>query len=363
MLTIVRLSSLALRIALKPSFVVLGVAAVFFSWVRVAAGDQPGRILPGLQAGGAVLLPNQWSLRPAGRQLQLGVFPVNIALHPTGGWLAALHAGFGQHEIVTVDLERRVIVDRAEMKQAFYGLCFTPDGKRLFASGGEEEVVHAFQFDAGHLHRHRSIDLTIKEPKLAPGGITVDSRGRNLLIAGTWGDAIAVMPLDKGEPTPTNRIILPENSYPYACLADPMGNRVWTTLWLKSAVAVIDLEKNAVVATWPTERHPTEMVLSPDRKALFVACANSTKVSVVETASGKTLQTISCALFPGVPAGNTPNSLCLTPDGSLLFVANANNNNVAVFNVDDPSHAKSLGFIPVGCYPTSVRFNAKDRRL
>jgi sugar lactone lactonase YvrE len=340
----------------------LALAFVVLSWLGVAAGDEPGRVLPGMQPGGSILLPNQWSLRPAGKQLDLGVFPVNIALHPSGRWLAILHAGYGQHEVVTVDLERLAIIDRAEMKQAFHGLSFTSDGKQLFASGGEEEVVHAFEFEEGHLRRRSLVDLTRMEPKLAPGGVAVDSRGRNLLIAGTWGDAVAVMPLDKGSPK-TNRIVLPANSYPYTCLADAGGKRVWTTLWLKSAVAVIDLETHAVVETWPTEQHPSEMVLSPDGKTLYVACANSTKVSVFETASGKTLQTISCALFPGAPVGNTPNSLCLMSDGSLLFVANANNNNVAVFNVSDPSHAKSLGFIPVGWYPTAVRFNAKDNRL
>src|SRR5262249_43917187 len=122
-------------------------------------------------------------------------------------------------------------------------------------------------------------------------------------------------------------------------------------------------EKNAIVETWPTERHPTEMLLSPDGKILYVACANSTKVSVLDTASGKALQTISCALFPSAPAGNTPNSLSLSPADKLLFVANANNNNIAVLNVSDPRHAQSLGFIPVGWYPTSVRYNARDKRL
>jgi phospholipase C len=86
-------------------------------------------------------------------------------------------------------------------------------------------------------------------------------------------------------------------------------------------------------------------------------------VSVLDTATGKAVQTISCALYPGTPAGNTPNSLCLTPDGSLLFVANADNNNLAMFNVSDRAQAKPLGFIPVGWYPTSVRFNPKDNRL
>ncbi len=33
-------------------------------------------------SGWVVLLPNQWSLRPAGRQVPLGDFPVNIAMHP-----------------------------------------------------------------------------------------------------------------------------------------------------------------------------------------------------------------------------------------------------------------------------------------
>ena len=39
--------------------------------------------LPGMQASGLTLLPNQWSLRPAGAQIKLGDFPVNVALHPT----------------------------------------------------------------------------------------------------------------------------------------------------------------------------------------------------------------------------------------------------------------------------------------
>src|SRR5206468_3893603 len=100
-----------------------------------------------------------------------------------------------------------------------------------------------------------------------------------------------------------------------------------------------------------------------DGKSLFVACANSTKVSVLDVASGKSLETIACALYPTAPVGNTPSSLSLTPDGQLLFVANADANNLAVFNVAEPGKAKPLGFIPVGWYPTCVRFNPANKRL
>ena len=53
------------------------------------------------------------------------------------------------------------------------------------------------------------------------------------------------------------------------------------------------------------------MVLSPDGKTLYVACANSTKVSVLDTASeGKALEThLGVHLYPDAPSGNTPNSL------------------------------------------------------
>src|SRR5262249_40092285 len=120
--------------------------------------------------------------------------------------------------------------------------------------------------------------------------------------------------------------------FPYTCLVDKAGKRLYVSLWAKSGVAVIDFEHKKVLGTWATEKHPTEMALSPDGKVLYVACANSTKVSVLSVDGGKALQTISCSLYPGAPAGNTPNSLCLTPDGELLFVANADANNVAVFN-------------------------------
>src|SRR3954447_12452363 len=106
------------------------------------------RQLPGVQASGAVLLPNQWSLQPAGRQIELGDFPVNIAVHPSGEWLAVLHAGYGEHEIHIVDVRRARprVCSRVSLEQTFYGLIFAPDGKHLFASGGEFELVHEFAF-------------------------------------------------------------------------------------------------------------------------------------------------------------------------------------------------------------------------
>ncbi len=390
-----------------------------FAWTqpadppRPAAGPAPRpseRVLPGLRPDGFVQLPNQWRLKPAGRHLELGDFPVNIALHPTGQFAAVLHAGFREHEIVIVNLDktRTRIMSRVTIDQAFYGLTFSPDGKQVYASGGEFEMVHVFDFDRGYLTRSRPLDVSRVEKdsyehqRVVVGGLSFGPGGRDLFVASPWGDCVVRVPLDN----PDNRIFIPTTprpaakkgdakgdppspsdgrkdpeskpagaapvappvakdlgAFPYTCLVDPTGKRAFVSLWNRAAIAVIDLEKNAVASTWPTAEHPTELVLSPKGDALYVACANSTKVSVLDPATGKGLQTIACALYPQAPNGNTPNSLALTPDGEMLFVANADANNLAVFNVTDRANARPLGFIPTGWYPTSVRFNPLDKKL
>jgi DNA-binding beta-propeller fold protein YncE len=356
--------SVAAAALLLTAFVVLLAALSVTGEPLPASGPRtPAPVLPGIQPGGEVLLPNQWALRPVGKQLPLGDFPVNLALHPSGQWLAVLHGGYGEHEVVLVDLNRNRprITCRVPVQQSYLGLCFTPDGRTLLASGGEFEVVHAFAFEAGLLSRHRELPVARVTDKFVPAGLAVDRGGHTLFAAGPWGDAVCLLPLDN----PDNRqtIALDKDSYPVACAVEPNGKHLFVSLWNKAAVAVIDLDEKKVIDTWPTEKHPTEMVLTADGKTLFVACANSTKVSVLDVPKGKGLETIACSLYPSAPVGNTPNSLSLTPDGQMLFVANADANNVAVFNVAQRGQSRPLGFIPVGWYPTSVRFNPADKRL
>jgi DNA-binding beta-propeller fold protein YncE len=349
----------------------------------------PARLLPGLRADGFVQLPNQWSLRPAGRHYEVGDLPVQIAPHPGGQYLAVLHAGFGDHEVMIVALEkaRPRIVSRTIIPQTFIGCAWTPDGRQLFAAGGETGMIHAFDFARGVLSNARTISVDPAR-KLVIGGLGMDPQGRTVFAACTWGDAIVRIPVDNPDnrelipltgliapasgpagqppsppdgrkapnaPAPVEPVVRKPELFPYTCLVEPTGQRVFVSLWARAAIAVLAADTGKLLATWPTESHPTEMTISPDGKTLFVACANSTKVSLIDLPTGTALQTVVSALYPLAPNGNTPNSLCLSPDGSLLFVANADANNVAVFNVTNPRAVKPLGFIPVGWYPTSVR--------
>src|SRR6266542_571223 len=103
---------------------------------------KPARVLPGLKASRFVRLHNAWAIRPAGKQSQLGDLPVNSVLHPSGKWLAVLHAGYGDHEVQIVDLDPKQprVINRAIVRQTFNGLAFAPDGQTLYASGGEFDL-------------------------------------------------------------------------------------------------------------------------------------------------------------------------------------------------------------------------------
>src|SRR5262249_47629625 len=123
-----------IRARMKHLPVVLGLAVVLAGCASPSAPPPRAEIsdLPGHRPDGSILLPNQWSLRPAGKQVVVGDFPVNIALHPAGHHAAVLHSGFGQHEVVILGLPGGAVVSRANLEESFYGIQFSPDGKQLY---------------------------------------------------------------------------------------------------------------------------------------------------------------------------------------------------------------------------------------
>ncbi len=328
------------------------------------AGSGP-RVLPGMQESGKILLPNGWSLKPAGKQIKLGDFPVNIALHPQGRYAAVLHAGFGEHEVRILDLTSQKVLSQVVVDQAFYGLCFSPDGTKLYVSGGEYSLVREFAFEEGYLSRPRGHQLDKPATETVVGGISFNHDGSQLLVACPWGDRVFVLPVRDGQVdvAAMRRVDLQEEDYPYLVLADPSGKRLFVSLWAEAKVAVLDAQTLKELARWETQPHPTEMLLSPDGKRLYVACADSNDVSVLDAATGQGLEVIASSLYPQAPKGSTPNSMSLSPDGKVLLVANANNNNVAVVDVSIPGQSRSLGFLPAGWYPTSVRFDLKGETI
>ena len=331
---------------------------------------------PGLKRDGRVLLPNGWSLKPAGSQLKIGDLPVQIAQHPTESVMAILHAGYGDQEVMTVDQKTSKILGRVTIPYSFSGIAFTPDGQKLFVSGGFDDRIHRFDYSKGLLNNHVEIDFPdraeflaepapgfgeVRKKLRAIGGLAVSPDGKTLYTSHVFGDSIGRFDIATGKFI--GEVKLKDDDYPYGLVLDAAGQRLYVSLWGAAKVAVIDTATFTQTATYDTQEHPNEMLLSKDGRRLYVANANRNTVSVIETDTGKALETIGTAISPNSPPGSTPNSLALSPDESLLFVTNANTNDVAVINVSKPGQSQPLGFIPVGWYPTNIRISKDGKTL
>jgi DNA-binding beta-propeller fold protein YncE len=300
----------------------------------------------------ALRLPNGWSLSPAGRSLPLGDFPMNTALSPDGQLLAVTNNGVGRQFIQLIDVATEKQVDSISVKKAWYGLTFSKDGKHLFASGGTGNNIMVFSVnDHRQLHRDTSIRLGKPWPhKIWPAGLAVDD-ARNQLFVCTREDSSLYI-CDTRNFRVLNSIKL--ESEAYSCAVSPDGS-VFVSLWGARKVAVLDARTLVRKTDIPAGEHPNELIMSRNGQTLFVANALDNSVTVADARSGKVLEVLNAALYPDAPNGSTTNSLALSPDEKKLYVANADNNCLAVFDVSKPGESHSLGFIPTGWYPTSVR--------
>ena len=355
---------------------------------------EPAPRTPGPQPDGSVILPNQWSLRPAGRQLEVGDFPAAIALHPNGRHAVVLHCGYGPHEVAVLDVADRKLVSRTRLAESFQGLAFSPDGSRLWVSGGAAETLLRFRFVEGALVPDGAVRLREEKLRGIPCGIGVAGDGTTY-VANVWGHSVSRIrfPADAAEPVVDELLLTaaapkpgpaipdsPEPSitkraealleravadapHPWTCVVDDRRGRLYVSLWGQATVAVIDTERWALDRRIAVEDHPNEMLLSPDGTRLFVANANRNSVSAIDLEAGTVEETLVATLTADAPPGNTPNSLAVSADGGRLFVSNANINAVSVWDVAERGRARSLGFIPVGWYPTAVRLAADGGRL
>jgi len=353
----------------------------------LAAAPPPDRVQPGLQADGAVLLHNQWPIRPEGKQVELGDFPVNLAVDPSGRYVAALHASRGTPEIRVIDLETGRARPPVPLHETFYGLAFSPNGKQLVCSGGTDDVIHVFDFRDGWLTPRRDVRLAAPELHSAVAGVTVADDGRTAFASLLFVSRVAAVDLETGatlwtaslDPPGATPAPLPgldsnpkglldfgrlvHNANPLALVHDARRRRVYASLWGSSEVAVLDAGDGRVLARWTVGLHPNELVLSPDGRRLFVANGGRNSVTVLDADSGQATETLSSSFSPEDLPGSTPDSLALSRDGTCLFVANADNNNVAVFDVSARGQGRALGFIPTGWFPTSVRLSRDERKL
>lgn len=303
-----------------------------------------------------MLLPNGWSLTPLGRSLPLGDLPLNIAVSHSGKRLAVSNNGQSGHSIHYIDATTEKTLEVVEVDKAWYGLAFSDDDRILYVSAGYDNRINVYRTTGDRLKMIDSIPLGDPWPhKIGPAGIAVNSK-KNLLYAVTRDDH-ALYILNTDTKNILHKISLKGEAY--SCVLSPDRTLLFVSLWGGDQVLKIDANTGTILAAVEVGDNPNEIIINKKGNKLYVANSNDNSVSVIRTADMKVMETLNAALYPDAVPGSTTNGLALSADEKRLYIANADNNALAVFNVENIGSSNSLGFIPVGWYPTNVKVVGK----
>src|SRR5260221_1798287 len=309
-----------------------------------------------------VLLPNGWTLTPAGKGLQLGDLPLNIAVSSSRRLLAVTNNGQSTQTIQLIDAVKEELLDSVIIPKSWLGLKFSGDDKYLYASGGNDNFILKYAVNSQPAQGHPGLVLvdTIvlgkKWPeKISPAGIEIDDKRHLLYVVTKDNNSLYVVDL-------SNKSILKRldlGGEGYTCLLSHDKKELYITCWGCDKLLVFDTETRLIASEIPVGDNPNDICLSKDNHWLFVANANDNSVSVIDVRNRKVVETLNAALYPDAPPGATTNALALSADDKTLYVANADNNCLAVFDVSKPGSGVSKGFIAVGWYPTAVKVVGK----
>jgi len=295
------------------------------------------------------MLPTGGTLDPVAASHAVGNFPLAAAVALDGRHVALLLCGWRQQGVQIIDRVTGEVTQTIEQPAAFIGLAFSPDGKSLYASGGNEDAIYVYHWDGVRATADGTI-LLGGEPKrkgiLYPAGFALSADGKRLFVAENLSDTLAVVDVK-------TRLVVQRvrtGLYPYTVVLTKRGDVV-VSCWGEDSVDVFragNLRRRTIVAAG---RHPSSMLLRGNR--LYVASGTTDSIAVLSTESWQRIKTLSDATPSGPREGSTPTALAVAR--GRLFVAEGGNNAVAVFAND-----KLIGRVPAEWYPTALAVAGDD---
>ena len=343
--------------------------------IRPEAQDAVKNIRVGPQPDGSVLVPTNQLLRPAGLQVEFPGRPVDLALTPDRQLLVIKN----RLSLDIVRIRDRMILQSLPYERggsSFTGLAISEDGQKIFVTDARDKL-HVARLDEHRIVRWQDA-VVLPSPPIGgnpvPGGLALNERENEIYVTLSRNNTLAVANLADREvkEIPVGiapyEVVLAGGSKAYVSnwggrrpregesTYNTSGSQVLvdekTGIANNGSVSVVDLQTGASIKDIEVGLHPSGMVLSPDGSRLFVACANSDVLSVINTATDEVVEEISVHLEKDLPFGSAPNALAISRDGKILYVANGTDNAVCVIQVGMPS--RILGYIPTGWYPASV---------
>lgn len=107
-----------------------------------------------------ILLPNGWSLTPAGESIPLGDLPLNLAISGNKNLMAVTNNGEGRQSIQLIDLKHYKVLDDITISKSWYGLKFSKNSRELYASAGNDNRILQYSINNNKLILTDSFSLS-----------------------------------------------------------------------------------------------------------------------------------------------------------------------------------------------------------
>ncbi len=274
-----------------------------------------------------------------------------------------------------------------QVPNTFVGLAFSPAGDQFYVSGGVDDNVHMFSRangiwteSAGPVALGHEHGVGIRQkPTVANLALTAD--GKTLVAADIYNDAISIV--DVASRAKVGELdlrpgILNTAQSGVAGGESPFGvaikgsDTVYVSSERDREIDVVDISSPAAPklrTRIPVKGNPNSMVLNTAQTRLFVVADNSDRVSVIDTATNRVVETIRTTAPEGLLRGPqqlpgaAPNSLILSPDEKTLYVTNGGMNAIAVISLAQGQPHHVAGLIPTGWYPQSISISRNGKTL
>ena len=269
-----------------------------------------------------------------------------------------------------------------QIRNAFDGLAWNPNGKEFYVSGGPDDAVHIFDKSGSvwakaasvSLGHTQGLGLGFHTPTAA--GLAVTKDGTKLVVANWRNDSISMidtvnrikiseLDLRPGKNDPAQSGV-PGGEYPF-WVAIKGNTKAYVSSIRDREIVVLDIGSPAprILSRIAVKGKPNKMILNREQSVLYAATDVTDTVTVIDTSRDRVVEEIPTTapktVFPNKKGfkGSNPNSLALSPDERTLFITNGGTNSVAAIQLAG-AHGDSevVGLIPTGWYPNSVSLNA-----
>lgn len=336
----------------------------------------------GPQPDGRVVVTTNQVLDPAGVQVEFPGRPNDCAFSPDGSIIAVADAWGGRVLILdsATGEEQQSITLEGE-QPGYSGIVFSTDAQQLFVSGSRNLIWRLIRGADGSWAMDEALDVG---DRVTPVGISWSRDGARLLVCFNRLNQVATIDPGSGAVLQTADV----GVAPFAAVEGP-GGKIYVTNWggrlpaegdvtepagnagrvvvdpfthvaSLGSVSIVDSARFEETGQIEVGLHPCEMALSPDGRTLYVACANSDVIYVIDTKTDSVRHVIDVKPIPELPFGCAPNAVTLARNGATLYASLGTNNAVAVISTRTGT---VRGYVPVGWYPGGLDASPDGRSI